>query len=519
MVETSVLELARFLKERIPGLRFPRKNLQIHQETIRDDAKHVDVFLRHLNETDQVEAYRRFGLEVAFLSRVGLKPLCDELKNILKADAKSPTVVSPLVAVDWAEPYSPGFDVPVGNLVLVVSAEDDNHAYVYCVETERFKKHTRKFAVSAIRRAIGDKDEAERFLAERTIDVDFVYDPFSDGKKLRKTDHGYTFNTYTGADWPEGWTPPSDPVKPPELWAEFMGIFVPDEPCRRATEAWLRDAVFTRADPILVLCGIPGVGKNIFIQIFARALVAKHNFALASPRFREGFNSQIANCRVFYMDEVALDPKLREQLKAYHNSTAAIEKKGKDAETIENIWASFAVSNNNLTNIKLEYNDRKFFAPDLGTKNLDAYWPKSKQAAFVALADDRDYLRELAGYLYSYYPEGASRSYPKTEILKRIAFAQYPVWFRHLYDVCHEAEIVREREFNRKLGLGRKTGITDIYKIEELVKHFRATFETSLGEVLKDDDNHWVVRSALVGRDPIVRHEVYREPESENLKI
>ncbi len=178
------------------------------------------------------------------------------------------------------------------------------------------------------------------------------------------------FNTYSPPSWLSGWSTPKEVCRPPAWFADFMIHLCPQKSQRRELLSVCRDTVFSRADPVTVLVGAPGIGKGILVDHILNAMVGAKNIKKASRSFNGNkFHDGMVNSRLFFGDEIAITEASKENLKDYHSKFAAIEEKHAPVGAPREMHASIFISNNYEDKISLDYSDRKFFIPYL-TKEL-----------------------------------------------------------------------------------------------------------------------------------------------------
>ncbi len=427
----------------------------------------------HFGEPDQQQ-----NLESALKSIISGTP-CDFSKKEISDIDLSKVFFSELI------------DCPLDLLKLVVNVEVPKFSVLYDPRHDRVHRVEYMLIKERLREILGD--DAAAWKAANTMDCHFEYIPHKprftqDGQKLS------VFNSWTDAEWSKGFNQES-PRKSFGLaqdLTDFLDALMPDKPSQRATLAWLRDATFGRAYPIMVLCGAPGVGKNILIERVARALVGKNNYRQASRGFTKSvFHNNITHCRLFMLDEMPLSNDARETLKAYHNGTSAIERKGVDVTDPEPIHASIAIANNDYRYIKLEYNDRKFFVPELSSTPLLKSLGQHKIDSLLKNLEDDSYLLALAEYLYQEFPANSSVSFPKTPFFRRICESSYPSKFRVLVDMCRSQESFNSVAYNRA-AQSKEPYIT----IEDFLYHYEQTFGEKLGTLERLGDK-WEITSLV----------------------
>lgn len=170
---------------------------------------------------------------------------------------------------------------------------------------------------------------------------------------------------------PPQWRLNEDPKSVcPELIDRTLKHLFPTEESQTFVLDWLYHLLVDRNETYLVLNGPKGIGKGIFANL-VRALVGRNNYTEAPESLLDGhFNSALDKKRAIVLDEIKVDKSKHTKLKRYINKYQNIEKKGKDAEKITETYNSFIITNNDETDMYLEFDDRRFSVPDLTGGNL-----------------------------------------------------------------------------------------------------------------------------------------------------
>jgi hypothetical protein len=216
-------------------------------------------------------------------------------------------------------------------------------------------------------------------------------------------------NTYRPPSWRLN---PSTPRYPPEFESFFKFLF-PVEKERSIIFTFLKHMVLFRVSHILVLIGKKGIGKNIFVEEILKPLVGREYFAKPAKNFFKGaFQDVLEDNRLLFIDEIkAVTDEAKKDLKRLPNAWQGIEKKKQDTKQ-QKIFYSVVIANNALDDIYMEYDDRRFFFPeltearlkDLGQdvidKYLEAFRKPENIAAFgnylIQREDDSDFNEENA---------------------------------------------------------------------------------------------------------------------------
>jgi len=397
-----------------------------------------------------------------------------------------------LIAVDLSSTQlNDSIDAPLADITIIYNVECEKRSIIYDKKNDIHYEYDFDFAVKELKKILGDNSEqyldehSERCLLKYIPGVDRIVFHTERGKKHK------IFNLWSEAEWRNDWDKSKEDIHP--LLNKFLISLVPGMGDRGQFLAWLRDATFSRAEPVLILCGEPGTGKNIAIQHLAAALVGVQNYRGASRGFgKTGFHSSIRNCRLFFMDEMELTSKLRDDLKSFHNGEAAIELKGIDVNSPERISASFVLANNFKKYIKLEYTDRKFFVPQISKIPLTDLMTKAEINELVGLIKtDKEFIQNFATYLFNNFKEGESENFTKNELFYDLCIQSYNWNFQRFISNCKNRDRFTSRVFDK-----RKT--IDAYDLRASVAHYETTFKQPLAILtINDEDGSWTATSQI----------------------
>jgi hypothetical protein len=187
-------------------------------------------------------------------------------------------------------------------------------------------------------------------------------------------------NTAIAPEWMKG--PYS---RKPEL-SGFIGKLVnhlfPDEKTREQVLDWAHYAVFSRNGTVLCLAGDRGTGKTTFTEVLSYLVGPKYAEIVNSSVLKEKFNQQFKDKRLILFEEVALgDNASVGKIKAFCNSRITIEGKGQNAYSSEN-FTSIVFLVNNLTDLQIMPQERRFSIPVIAEENLIKSIPVKEIAAF-----------------------------------------------------------------------------------------------------------------------------------------
>lgn len=266
-----------------------------------------------------------------------------------------------------------------------------------------FAKSDQRFIYNTVTREVSDLDfenwlrmhppsEREALVANVRI-ARIVYNPYSMEpywsemvKGVGKVAH---VNTHSTPLWRD--VKIDNPECPDDI-KEFLVHLFPIKKDRDYVIYWLRASIIDRNETYLVLNGAKGLGKNVLVESILMPLVGESNFKVAPESLLNGnFNAVLRNSRAIFMDEVKMDSKeQRQKLKRYINTNQTIENKGKDADKTEETFASFVIANNDIGDVNIEYDDRRFSVPTLTAVPLKKIWSTSKINSFANKYKDED---------------------------------------------------------------------------------------------------------------------------------
>ena len=388
--------------------------------------------------------------------------------------------------------FNDSIPTPLSKLKMIVNVFSMKQSIIYDTTTEIVYDYDFELITKHLKTLLGDG--LGQYLATNSEHCHFAYIPFAPRISMQKhmgINHK-TFNLWTPAPWTDGWVPKED-AKLPQVIDNFFKFFIEDEKDRAYFLAWVRDATFGKADPILILCGNPGVGKNIVVQSLLATLVGPDNTHEAPRGFGSQFNSNVGGCRVFFIDEIGLNPTIRDSLKSFHNGKQALEKKGVDVGNPEPIPASFVLANNSKSSIKLEYTDRKFFAPLLSKIPLLDKMPELEITEMVKkITTDIEFIREIASYLYFNFEQGSSKKFKKSKFFEELCIQSYPYYFQRFILMCEHYPVFTKKMFDKNNRVRFEP-----HELLDKVNEYKTTFKRPLAELKIEGDGSWTATSQI----------------------
>lgn len=247
------------------------------------------------------------------------------------------------------------------------------------------------------------------------VNCKFDYNPYDSRVFFHDENENQCLNTYTPPTWlktvfySNGNLEINKSENFPKIYKKFLRHLVNEhEPSYNYILDWLSNMLHSRNLCILTVIGDQGIGKGVLGQIM-KALVGASNYHHGSGKlFSSNFNSQIKNKKLVYLDELKIKNELEEEkLKLLINDDLEVERKGVDVEQVKN-YASFYLSSNSDSAVKLYQDDRRFSVVEVTTNNLNKIM---NQEEMRSMFEDESLIQEFAQYLWH-------RQYDKEEINK-----------------------------------------------------------------------------------------------------
>lgn len=286
------------------------------------------------------------------------------------------------------------------------------------------------------------------------------------------------------------------------LIEDFFTHLFPDPKCKEFVFDWLHYAVSSRCETYLVLNGAKGIGKNVLSNNICASLVGKNNHKIAHKGALDQFNVILSECRMIIFDEFKItDDEAINALKRYANADQMIERKGIDVGKTEKTYNSYIICNNALTDMKIEWDDRRFSVADLTDKKLEDIWPAEKIKRFLDMINDPA-SEEMIGFGYwLLYREPKVMKSPfgvwKGEHFYKLCYTSFPEWAKMIID-----EITTGRpkayyeEAELKMMLKERTNGMNRFpqrtKVEDFLKNYKHRGESYLGHIEIDERTYYL---------------------------
>lgn len=391
----------------------------------------------------------------------------------------------------------------------IVGSTFDIDDYIPCIDlksNKRFLIDKEKKIISQVSyeawSAITPKEHPRVPAPARLVFNPMQSEPFSmqefDGKQVA------FINQYKHPDWmkidgkvvllPEE---EQNSIQCPRLIMEFMEHLLPDYKSRNFVFNWMYYALVSRCQTYLVLNGKKGVGKGILCEYLLQNLVGESNYRIAPESMLESnFNAALENIRILVLDEINADNTAKvNKLKKYANDNQNLEKKGIDATNMTKVYYSSVISNNDLFDMKLTWDERRFSVVDLANESLLDSWGKEKIDELIEYLKEPEVIRQFGFYILY-----RGRDYNLNELSvfkgKRfydIVYHSLSEWQKVVVDLILSKDTDDvfnlsecRTEYKRRIPNGKFPSSRNL-KIEKFLEDFRY-YDDKLGELEYDED-------------------------------
>jgi len=287
----------------------------------------------------------------------------------------------------------------------------------------------------------------------------------------------------------------------------FLHLF-PDPVSYEYAMFWMKTAIISRNEVYLVLNGSKGIGKGVLTSII-KALVGRENYGeVPVGIFESNFNSILRRKRVILFDEIRVDKKSHLRLKRFANKYQNIERKGVDADVLECTFNSYIISNNDISDMYLECDDRRFSVLDMNDLPLLKVMTADEITELTQkLEDDQDFIGKIGNYILNYPFKNPDWSPHKPFINDRfysLAYHSLSEWQKNLVDKflskCDRdlSVDVARKEFQKAEGEHSPVKFPrDLAKIESFLKNYSHYGKGHIGVLVKDpNDGKWYIKLA-----------------------
>jgi hypothetical protein len=386
--------------------------------------------------------------------------------------------------------------VTLERVQVLIKADDINQSVMYDPDTDVTYPIDYRHRDSVIARHIPDKDMRAQWLRSHSKSCWFMYEPYKP-RFFPGKNNALVFNQWKPAPWAANRE--LDPnVK--ELPKDFLTVFehlFPKPEERKYVLYWLRTAMFSRCKTILLMAGIPGCGKGIFLEKILAQLVGPENWTKASANFESSdFHGDIRGKMIYVLNELKLKYKTKEKLKDLADGTGTLNQKNEKVKGVEEIHASFAMSNNYAEENYMEFSDRKFYVPTLNEKKLDDIYGEEWVTHFAEVTClDPDFLHQIASYLKFNITKN-HQVFPKTDLFYKVCEASLPVYFKKFLTFCQHKPTFTERDLSKNNGKGSM----DVYSLQSKLEAYEKETGKKIADIHEGLDG-WIATSHICAKD------------------
>lgn len=292
--------------------------------------------------------------------------------------------------------------------------------------------------------------------------IDEVYNPLEKSGVMLNEKDSSILNHYHPPEY-QSLAPTSDRLHP--AMRKFFTHLFENEESTLYVLGWIKSLLtdFQNPLPILVLCGKAAIGKNTLVESILVSLVGMRNYHKAA-QLSERFNSSIANCILHFSDETEVSGIIKRNLKQFHELYISIERKGVDVIEPERIHARFICATNNIRDLKLDYNDRKFSVPELTSKKL---LENLSEEEVQFLFDFKNNLQEQKNFA-QYVIDNFDPIYQPYHgpLFEQICYETLPAWFRSFLKLADSPDPFTFKDLKHKLDVKNISIDTVLHQLE-----------------------------------------------------
>lgn len=250
----------------------------------------------------------------------------------------------------------------------------------------------------------------ERKIAEQNRSYCMMtYDPYNIEDNFKLFDYQgcklFNVNTYEPPKWRKSFMSKEESQALPESVRTLLEHLFPVESSYKYVMKWLYRALVNRNETYLVLNGRKGCGKGVFSALLKALVGFEHYTEAPSSLLSSQFNSAIDEKRMIIFDEMRVHKSEHTKLKRLINKYQAIEKKGIDAENSKEIYNSYAIMNNDVTDMYLETDDRRFSVMEITDRKLEESMNSEEITRLLEEFEDEDseLVREMGFHIFHHW--------------------------------------------------------------------------------------------------------------------
>lgn len=287
--------------------------------------------------------------------------------------------------------------------------------------------------------------ESRKVFQQQILICQFEYDPYkAKSYYLDENIYGsfYRINMYQPPKWFLEYK--DEGLDPDKELMEFFEHFYPDPKCREYGFYWIYNAITSRNETYLVHNGAKGIGKGLHSELL-RQIVGFENATEAQRGFLDSnFNKILDKKRLLVLDELSVDDGNKvNRLKSYINEWQTIEAKNVDAEKPRRIFINYVITNNNFSDMRIEYDDRRFSVMDVTDENLAKKWSHEKIDRFKKrIEKDTEFIAKFCFWILrnfsdgKYHPQDAWRG----KRFHTLVYESLYPWQKHTLDTLRSSE-------------------------------------------------------------------------------
>lgn len=475
------------LLHKYKSLEIPKNATTIKVNGDRMDSKAIDKLIVELSRNQDFKEYHSFLYEFE-TSNIFL----DYLKRAVKQHLINRASQDRKDALKGGEGFL-SFDFT--DLIPFVSVDRDNQiTFVHAVTREIVPASFKNY---------------EKFIP-RGLQKDPIFgvirfDPYNP-EKLRKTMHLNQsvnhINTYQTPSWqfPRKLTTPEikEYAKLPTIIDKFFNTLFPSVESREFVYDWLHFAITKRCETYLVLNGAKGIGKGLFNEHLCAKLMGEKNHMIAQPSALDSnFNAMLVDRRMIVLDEMPINDQDKiAKLKRYINQNQGIEFKGVDVGETVITYNSFVISSNNLRDMLIEWDDRRFSVMDLTEEKLSESWSVEEIEDLISAMADEGVMRNFGYWLMYRAPKGNEFAVFKGNHFWKLCYVSLPEWSKCMVDEISSGmyDTIDDETLKMKYReRGSKFPFPQNAKVEDFIKSYRHMGKSSLGTFEKTENNGFII--------------------------
>lgn len=473
------------------------------------DKELVDRLYHSLKDQGTIIKVTRSGVVVINEDRILAKDVLQFLQNICKTSAE----YSPLLMTEQAA-FLNAFKIShaqaTRNRPEYEQVEVQNYSYANLIPFQSVIDSTKFVMFDTTLSTVTDLDFKTFKENSATSNIEPIrgrieFNPYSPKPiDFRPDQYGRPcnfLNTYKKPEWQEGreiTKMEAEGCKPPQIFTDFMVHLFPDKECRTFVLDWLHFALTDRCETYLVLNGAKGIGKNLFSENLCKPLMGSNNHKVAQPSaLTSDFNALLKECRMIIFDEFRVDsPEKVNKLKRYVNEEQMIERKGVDVDATQKTFNSFIISNNDMADMKISWDDRRFSVADLTKLKLKEVWTKDKIEEFLEMCKDMEKMKQLGYWIMYRKPRHTKFDAYKKRHFYDLCYTSFSEWQKIIVDLATSkqyAEITNadlKKEYRRR---SETTRTPSFARVKDFVENYRHEGEHSIGTALKQNSEVWVI--------------------------